>query len=279
MNLQWDELTARDFPAAVAKAKHTCLLPLGVLEKHGEHLPCGTDIIIAETLAARAAAAEPVVVFPTFQYGQIHEAKQWPGAVAIRHELLFALLENLCDEIARNGFRKIVLLNGHGGNEAWLGAFAFQLLEKPRPYTVYTIRLADYWNPVAEDPDWKKQMVSDFDGHAGEMESSFILAARPELVRMAQLAPPARPLKRLAHLPGSRTSMFWYADFPDHYAGDATHATEEKGEFLVNACVARIVPILRAIKKDRVAPALEKEYFGRIQHGAGAQRRAPKKKR
>ena len=178
MSWHWDELTAHDFPQAVADAKGVCLLPLGVLEKHGEHLPLGTDVIAATAFAERAAALEPAIIFPTHHFGQIYEARHQPGTIAIRHEVLFALLENLCEEIARNGMQKILIINGHGGNEGLLQYYAQVTLEKTRPYTVYVARLQDFYSPVLQYAEWRQQMVSAFDGHAGEVETSYLLALR-----------------------------------------------------------------------------------------------------
>jgi creatinine amidohydrolase len=266
MSWKWEELTAHDFPAAVATARQTCIVAVGVLEKHGEHLPTGTDTLNSRAIAERAAEIEPAIVFPWYYFGQIHEAKQWPGAVALRREVLHAVLENVCEEIARNGMNKIVLLNGHGGNESWLDSFSLFLLERPRPYTVYLVRLRDYYTLDAL-PEWQKQMQSTFDHHAGEFETSLSLAVRPDLVKMEYVTEPGLPQKRLGALAGmAKTTMFWYAEYPTHYAGDATHATAEKGRFIFDRQAARVAEILRAVKNDTITPAMEAEYFARCQH-------------
>jgi creatinine amidohydrolase len=266
MTWKWEELTAHDFPAAVTAACRTCIIPCGVLEKHGDHLPIGTDTLNARAAAERAAEIEPVIVFPWYYFGQIHEAKQWPGALALRRDVLFAVLENVCEEIARNGMNKIVLLNGHGGNESWLDCFSMFLLERPRPYTVYLVRLRDYYD-VSQSPERKTLMKSAFDHHAGELETSLSLAVRPDLVKMADMAEPGLPQGRLGALAGmTKTSVFWYADYPNHYAGDATHATAEKGRLLLDWQATRLAEIVHAIKNDDITPALEAEYAARCQH-------------
>lgn len=267
MTWKWEELTAHDFPAAVAAAKQTCVIGCGVLEKHGEHLPLGTDTINVRALAERATALEPAIIFPWYYFGQIHEAKQWPGALALRREVLYTVLENVCEEIARNGLHKIILLNGHGGNESFLDSFSMFLLEKPRPYTVYVIRLRDSSGPVHDLPEWKAMMQSAFDHHAGEGETSVSLAVRPDLVKLQDMSAPGLPQKRLGTVADmAKTAMFWYADYPNHYAGDATHATAEKGRFLLEHTAARVAQIIRAVKNDQAAPALEAEFFARCQH-------------
>jgi creatinine amidohydrolase len=268
MTWKWEELTAHDFPGAVTAAQQTCVLPIGVLEKHGEHLPTGTDTLSSRAVAERAIEIEPAILFPWYYFGQIHEAKQWPGAVALRRDLLSDVLENLLSEIARNGLHKIILLNGHGGNESFLEFFTMLLLERPRPYTVYTVRLRDYMSPITSSPEWKAQMKSQSDHHAGETETSLMLAVRPDLVKMQDVAAPGLPQQRLGPVADmARTTMFWYADYPDHYAGDASAATIDKGRFLLEGLAARVAEIIKAVKADTATPALEAEYFSRWQHG------------
>jgi creatinine amidohydrolase len=113
---RWDELVASDFTKALEKSSKTCILPIGILEKHGPHSPIGTDLIHVREWAAHAVKSEYAVVFPDYFYGQINEARHQPGTFALPSDLIYKLLEATCDEIARNGFDKIVILNGHGGN-------------------------------------------------------------------------------------------------------------------------------------------------------------------
>ncbi len=113
---RWDELTASDWPKAQEKAAYTCILPIGILEKHGPHLPMGSDLIHVRELAARAARQEYAVVFPDFFYGQIFEARHQPGTFALPSRVVWDLLDATVEEIGRNGFKKIVIVNGHGGN-------------------------------------------------------------------------------------------------------------------------------------------------------------------
>ena len=266
MKMNWEELTALDFPRAAEAAKGVCVVPIGVLEKHGNHLPFGTDGIFAHTIAERVVAQEPAILFPAYYFGQIYEAQHWPGTIALRRKVMFGLLENLCEEIARNGLRKIVLLNGHGGNESFLPFFCQCMLATPRDFTIYLIRLGDYYHHAIDTPEWKAMMQSAFDEHGGEAETSALLALRPELVKMDDVAAPGERLGRQRHLPHVTTSVDWYANFPDHYAGDATHATPEKGRFLIDRFATRIAEIVKAVKDDTVTPALLEEFYARIRH-------------
>ena len=116
----WEELTSGDFALAVERAGGVCIIPMGVMEKHAQHLPLGTDVFAARHIALTAAAGEYAVVFPFYYAGQIFEARHQPGTVSYSPQMLYDLLDETCREIARNGFTKIILMNGHGGNNNFL---------------------------------------------------------------------------------------------------------------------------------------------------------------
>jgi creatinine amidohydrolase len=259
--MKWQDLTSPRFAEAVTQTGGVCIVPIGVVERHGAHLPLGTDYLSANTIAERAAAIEPAVVFPPYYFGQIHEARHQPGTIAIRCELMLELLENVCEEISRNGLKKIVLFNGHGGNCSSLGHFVLGALDRPRDYAVYLIDLKAYL--PGQDPTWKTLTEGQRDGHAGVLETSVMLEAYPDLVRMAEMSAPGRPQGRLDHLGSVGTSVSWYANFPDHYAGDGTTATAEKGRYAIDYMVRQVAQHLANIKKDTTTPALLKEFYAR----------------
>jgi creatinine amidohydrolase len=134
--MQWEHLTATDFGLAV-QATGVCVIAMGVVEKHSEHLPLGTDFLTAHAVACMAAEEEPAVVFPPFYFGQIYEARCFPGTVALKPTLLLELCPGVFDEIGRNGFRKIVVYNGHGGNNALLQFLGQSGLWEEKPYHLY----------------------------------------------------------------------------------------------------------------------------------------------
>ncbi len=257
--MKWEELTARDFEQAVNETG-VCVLSLGVLERHSAHLPLGTDVIVAHAVASRAAEREPAVVFPAFYFGQIYEARCFPGTLTIRPGLLLELVRSVLDEIGRNGFKKIVVYNGHGGNNAFLDFIAQTTLWEPKPYSVYVYK----GGPDREKV--KALMESDFDFHAGEVETSITMALRPDLVDMGDvLDEPADPLNRLDHLPPTMSGVAWYANHPEHYAGDARAASIEKGQAIVDLMVESFAAYIAAVKADEVMPALEAEFFRRVE--------------
>ncbi|HOI53704.1 MAG TPA: creatininase family protein, partial [Phycisphaerae bacterium] len=117
--MEWTRMTGPQL-AEAARDCGVCLLPIGSLEAHGRHLPVGTDGLTTEAVCRAAAEAEPCVVAPMIWYSHVREMKATVGAVALDTGLLMPLVETVCDEIARNGFRKIILVNHHGGNRNWL---------------------------------------------------------------------------------------------------------------------------------------------------------------
>jgi creatinine amidohydrolase len=258
--MQWENLTSPDFARAVRETG-VCLLALGVLERHSEHLPLGTDFLNGHKLACLAAEQEAAVVFPPFYFGQIYEARCFPGALTLQPTLLLELLRGVLDEIGRNGFHKIILVNAHGGNWNLLRFLAQCSLAEAKPYTLYLYN--DYLNPDQQQR-WEAVLDTTQHGHACECETSISLANHPELVHMERVpAQPALPLGRMSAVPGNFSGISWYANHPEHYAGDARTATAEKGLRLRQIQVEALTEFVRAVKADQVGPALEKEFFSR----------------
>ena len=158
----------RGFQTAIHESQGTCLLPFGILEKHGPHLPIGTDLLDVRYAALHAAEKEYAVVFPEYYFGQIFEARHEPGTIAYSSKLQLDLLQETTDEMARNGCKKIIIVNGHGGNEHLLPFFAQTQLEKSHDYVVYVLGLVE--TPPGGPP--KKTTV---DMHAGESETSIMM--------------------------------------------------------------------------------------------------------
>lgn len=120
---KWEELTAPNFVKAVAQSGKVCIIPTGIIEKHGPHMPLGTDLIDARAQVLNAVKEEYAVVFPEYYVGQINEARNQPGVIAYSPDLIWKMLHETCNEISRNGFEKIIIVNGHGGNNDLLKYF------------------------------------------------------------------------------------------------------------------------------------------------------------
>ena len=260
LSTHWEELTAADFHSAIVLSGGTCILPFGILEKHGPQLPLGTDLINVRFASLTAAADEYAVVFPEYYFGQIFEAKHEPGTIAYSANLQMRLLQETTDEMARNGCKKILIVNGHGGNEHLLPFFAQAQLDKPHDYVVYV-----QWGH--EIPAGGPAKKTTLDMHAGESETARVMVSRPDLVHLDRAASESGADQNRVHLPEDvYTGIWWYARFPNHYAGDGSAATLAYGEADMKAWVKAIVAALRAVKADDVSLKLQKEFYERSQH-------------
>ena len=260
---RWDELTASDWPKAQEKAAHTCILPIGILEKHGPHVPIGSDLIQVREWSARVTKQEYAVVFPDYFYGQINEARQQPGTFSLPPTMVLDLLQATCDEIGRNGFDKIVIVNGHGGNPQLLRYFIQSQLGKRHDYVVYLFDPAA--DPALEEKV-QEMRKSDPAGdmHAGERETSTLLYLRPDLVKMDRATRESGANQRRLSTPDLYNAIWWYAGFPNHYAGEGAKATRELGQVLTEARIEALVRALRTVKADTKSLELQKEYFDRV---------------
>jgi len=260
LSAHWEELTGPDFVKAIQQAQGTCILPIGILEKHGPHMPIGSDLLNARYVALHAAEQQYAVVFPEYYFGQIAEARQEPGTVSYSRELQLALLQATTDEMGRNGCKKILVVNGHGGNNHLLPYFAQTQLEKPHDYVVY---IFDQRVPATGGPA-KKTTI---DQHAGESETSKMLIVRPDLVHMDRAKSESGDDQHHVNLPdGVYTGIWWYAKFPDHYAGDGSVANRELGDYQVKWWVDAVSKVLVAIKADNDSLRLQKEFFEKATH-------------
>lgn len=263
LHSRWDELTASEWTKALQASSQTCILPIGILEKHGPHVPIGSDLIQVREWAARATKREYAVVFPDYFYGQINEARHQYGTFALPERVVWDLLEATCDEIGRNGFNKIVIINGHGGNPELIRYFMQTRLEKKRNYAVY------FFEPPS-DSVYRKKMSelhkSDpaGDQHAGERETSSLLYLRPDLVKMDSATNESGANQKRLNIPNVYTPIWWYADFPNHYAGEGAKATAELGKLVNEHFIDTFVQALKAIKADKKTLELQNEFFDRV---------------
>jgi len=255
LSTKWEELTAPDFQQAIQKAQNTCVLPFGIIEKHGPQLPLGTDLINVRYASLQGAGEEYAVVFPEYYFGQIFEAKHEPGTVAYSAKLQLELLQETTDEMSRNGCKKILIVNGHGGNNNLIPFFAQSQMDAPHDYVVYA--LMSHGNPPG-----RPALKSKVDSHAGESETAHTLVSRPDLVHIDRAGSESgADQNRLDLPPGVYTGIWWYAKFPEHYAGDGAVATKELGEFDMKAWADSIANAIRAVKADQVSPRLQEEFY------------------
>jgi creatinine amidohydrolase len=257
--IQYDELSGPQVIEAARAASGICLLPFGILEKHGAHLPLSTDLIIAREIALKAAQKEYCVVFPAYYFGQINEARHQPGAIAYRYMTLWDLLQETLNELSRNGFKKIIIVNGHGGNNDFIHYFLMSQLDSPKDYIV-----------VNYEPKPDTALVRSLEklldpagyGHAGSDETSMVLAIRPDLVHPELASKQSgEDLKRLASINDQYTGIWWYARFPNHYGGESSNPSVEYGKKINEFMIDQLEVLIKELKSSSIIEELQQEFY------------------
>ena len=259
--MEWATATAGDVDAGTEE--QLCLLPIGCLEPHGRHLPTGNDALIAHRWALMVAECEPVVVLPPLYYAYVKPGRHLPGTVSLDTTVLLSLLENICDEVARNGYRKILLLNCHGGNDSILDVFRQHVGDGQKAYAVYltpAFLMTDVVDEIRETGEW---------GHACEIETSLSLYLFPELCHMERVPDVPASSEKTYDIGAAKTPIDWYATYPHAYVGDARKASAEKGRRLTEEQVRRLVQVVRKIKQDEFVLAAVEEYNRKAARGFG----------
>lgn len=261
LSVHWEELTGPDFVTAIHQSQGVCVLPFGIIEKHGPHLPLGTDLINVRYVTEKAAQQEYAVVFPPYYFGQIAEARQQPGTVSYSGRMQLDLLQETTDEMARNGCKKVVIVNGHGGNLSLLPYFAQLQMQNPHDYVVYV-----YWWPGAKGAD-RPYKGGTVDMHAGESETAHTLVTAPGLVHMDRAQSESGADQARMHLPeGLYTGIWWYARFPNHYSGDGSLAAKALGDYDIKAETTAVADAIRAVKADSESMKLQQQFYEDAKH-------------
>lgn len=261
--VRYEELTAPQFLEALEESGHTCVLPFGVLEKHGPHLPLGTDLLDAREIALRAARQEYTLVYPAYYFGQIFEAKHQPGTIAYSHQTIWNLLQETCNELARNGVQKIIIMNGHGGNTNFLRYFCQAQLEQQKNYAV--VLYSPSTNPeIAKKIRTMRKTTTG--GHADEEETSMMLANHPELVHQEAAGDQSGTDQNRLDLPDAFTGIWWYAKYPNHYAGDGSPATRELGELILSSQAKQLAGAIRTVKQNSNLLELQNQFYEQATH-------------
>jgi creatinine amidohydrolase len=241
MEVEWrrlraDELRERAMQDAIV------ILPIGAIEQHGPHLPVEVDSLLGETVALRAArlVAEktPVVVLPCLWTGISEHHMSFGGTVTLDFPTFYAVVRGIVESVARHGFKRIVLLNGHGGNDNGLRVIADELGPKLNlPILQFT-----YWyaaaKPIGDILERQKQLQ-----HACEAETSMMMALRPELVARDRIAmAEVNVTPELGEVAGGGLYM-WRSLVSRSSAGVIgfpSAASPEKGERLIDAIAKEI---------------------------------------
>jgi len=232
------------------------VLPIGSIEVHGPHMPTGTDSITAHEIARIAAEKEEAVVLPPLYYAYVPESRHFSGTVSLSAKTLLTLLEEVCDEAARNGFKKILIVNGHGGNNALLRIFMRDSLTKKKDYVLYA--MIEPWAPINELA--AKLSEGRTFGHACEIETSIGLHLFGDHIKMVNIKREAK-LGSTGLPKGIETPFDWQAYAVELYVGDPRYATKAKGKILVDKIVEFLADAIKTIKNETKVPQILDEYY------------------
>jgi creatinine amidohydrolase len=218
------------------------ILPLGATEQHGPHLPTGTDTFQIELVAREAAqlASErvPVIVTPTLPFGSSHHHFVFGGTLSFSTETYYRILRDLVESLVTDGFTKIFLLNGHGGNHELVQLAARDVILTHNARVAAGSFWLIAWRALAEAEAARGLSIA---GHAGQFESSLMLSLRPDLVQQE------RPTRE--NLPPVDMSSFeapwrheqhgWWKSM-DGYTDNPAAATAETGTSLRKVIVESV---------------------------------------
>lgn len=246
-NLTTDEV------AALPKDRAAVVVVIAAIEQHGPHMPLVTDLLLGERLLSLALArldrSDELWAIPSLAYGKSNEHLRFPGTVTLSASTLAAAVREIAASVARAGFRRLVLLNSHGGNRTVLEYLArdVRLETGLMVFPVSTFLLGLEFEPISsEEGRWGT--------HAGDWETSLMLALAPELVRMDRVpGDPAYP--RYGDDDPSHLSPFGPVPFAwtteelslSGAIGDPRRADAERGREIAERTAARLAEVLAEI--------------------------------
>ncbi|MFQ5945621.1 MAG: creatininase family protein [Anaerolineae bacterium] len=226
------------------------LLPVGSTEQHGRHLPLGNDGDLAHALARRAAERTGVLVAPVLRFGDSLHHMAFPGTISLGRGTLEMVSRELFASLHRHGFRRILVVNGHGGNIPALRSAVTALGRLP---TTLEVRIRSWW----EIPEVTAIETEAFGGpgsHADAGETALALAIHPERVRLKQAGPPQEPVTVTMSMLSPEQVRSAY---PDGNVGpDPQTATAEVGDRILAAAVGALAQDLETWGPAPVPPAL-----------------------
>ncbi|MEM2739763.1 MAG: creatininase family protein [Candidatus Bathyarchaeia archaeon] len=255
--VRWEDLTSKDI-AEIDKSLPV-VIPIGSVEVHGPHLPLGTDIISIYWVAVKASELENAIILPPIAYGYAPESKHFSGTISISAETILSLLREVCLEVYRNGFRKIIILNGHGGNTRILRLLSRDMLDRCMGICLYMV--LDPWSPVRGEIERLRE--TERIGHACEIETSIISYIAPQLVKLDYVKGEAK-VGIYTPIPNVETNVDWVGYALEAYLGDPRKASGEKGRIIVEQWVRGVAEIYRMVREDSFVEDTLKEYRRRV---------------
>jgi len=253
----YEEFTWPEIRTAVAQNR-VAVLPVGTIEQHGPHLPLVTDVLTASEISRRAVRQIPseAVLMPPVFYAFNEHHLDFPGTISVRGETFINYVTDIGRSLAHHGFRKILLVNGHGSNVPFLDIAARNITNE----TEAICAMAPWWNLLP------KELISELResekpggmAHGCELETSVLLYLRGDLVQMDKAA---------RDMPVERSEFFYwdlqspspvfFQEFFSRYSqtgtlGDPTKATLHKGELFTNAAIDTMIRLIRELRQREI---------------------------
>ncbi len=269
--LSWTQIT--ELPD---RENTVIVLPTGATEQHGPHLPCAVDTVISAGVVGHALArlpeAVPAYAMAPITYGKSEEHLHFPGTMTLSGETLLATMNEIGESVYRAGFRKLLIVNGHGGQPQVMEIAARELRLRHGDFIVvpsFTWRVPHVAGQYLSEREKKLAM------HAGHAETALMLALAPDTVRMDHAVtnyPPEFPSKLLS--PDGRPACAWSArDFgPSGVIGDPLPATAAQGQAILDSLADSWSQAITELHTLRWAARAEPtwgraQHTGHIQHG------------
>ena len=232
-NMTWNEVERK------LKETRTGIIPFGSTEEHGYHLPLSTDYLVAYEIAKRIADETSTLVTPPVCYGVCRRGETFPGTITISFDTLRSLATDIAESLYSQGLRNIIFLPGHLGSAQLvsLELSAQELLKRHLDLNVAIIRLPEVLGKLPAGS------IDEPFGHAGEVETSIMLALAPHQVRMENATSEVPRFPSHIVVRDAREFM------ESGVMGDATKATQKKGEAILKLLVSEISSLIRETEK------------------------------
>ena len=245
-----------------AKQDRVAVLPVATYEDHGPHLPVDVDVVLCTQICERAVSQIPseAVLVPPISHGYSPHHMDFHGTLTIDWDVFIRYVKNVCGSLAHHGFKRILIVNGHGSNTSPLDLAArLSIIESEGRILCASV---NHWGLGKLKEVGKELRDSEIGGtsHAGEYETSLYLALKPDLVEMDKAVDERSPLSAsfqfdllAGGMPGSASaSLMPYWSAASGIMGDATKATREKGEKFLEAAVEGLVDLIRELKSNPI---------------------------
>ncbi|MFW9806651.1 MAG: creatininase family protein [Candidatus Thorarchaeota archaeon] len=236
----WSDLSFGNF-RKVASETEVVVMVTGALETHGKHLPLGTDSYLPNYLAKKVAEKTKALVLPLIPFGESWNFEPFSGTISIKPNILVEFYISVMKSVFEHGFRYIVALNGHGGNDPILKQAAKNATRKGERVVI----IVNWWRDLAEDA--RKLVEETPGGHAAEDETSEVMAVVPDLVDMS-VAEAHRIETKFTIISGSYREQL----LPSGIYGDPRKASEEKGMLIMDQAEEELIELITQLERGEL---------------------------